>query len=77
MSGLPSCARIAPSSNSIIEWITLCGCTTTWIFSSGTPKRWCASMTSRPLFIIVAQSTVIFAPIFQVGCPSACLTVAR
>ncbi len=35
----------------------------------------CASITSRPLFISVAESTVIFAPIAQVGWLSACSTV--
>ena len=33
-------------------------------------------MTSRPLFISVAESIVIFAPMFQVGCWSASATVA-
>ena len=33
----------------------------------GTPKRRTASITSKPLFIRVAESTVIFAPIDQVG----------
>ena len=32
-------------------------------------------MISRPLFIIVAESIVIFGPIFQVGCASASATV--
>ena len=32
-------------------------------------------MTSSPLFIIVAESMVIFGPIFQVGCASASSTV--
>ncbi len=35
---------------------------------SGTPKRRCASITSRPLLASVAESTVIFGPIRQVGC---------
>ena len=29
MSGVESCAIIEPSTNSTIEWTTLCGCTTT------------------------------------------------
>ena len=32
------------------------------------PKSHTASMSSRPLFIRVAESMVIFAPIFQLGC---------
>ncbi len=31
------------------------------------PNRWWASITSRPLFISVAESTVIFAPMLHVG----------
>ena len=37
----------------------------------GRPKRKCASITSSPLFASVAESIVIFAPMFQVGCASA------
>ena len=40
----------------------------------GTPNRWCASITSRPLFIRVAESIVILPPISQVGCASASRT---
>src|ERR687896_940402 len=40
-----------------------------------TPKRWCASISSSPLFIRVAESTVILPPIRQVGCASASSTV--
>ena len=40
-----------------------------------TPKRWTASMTSRPLFIRVAESIVILAPMFQLGCLRAILGV--
>jgi len=56
-----------PSSNSTIEWTMLCGCTTTSIRSYGTPKRTCASITSRALLASVAESTVILRPIDQVG----------
>ena len=35
-------------------------------------NRWWASITSSPLFISVAESIVIFAPIDHVGCASAC-----
>ena len=37
----------------------------------GTPNSQCASITSRPLFIIVAQSTLILRPITQLGCAQA------
>src|SRR6266851_1190320 len=49
----------------------------TSICSSGIRNRWWASMTSSPLFIIVAESTVIFGPIDQRGWLSACSTVTR
>src|ERR1700709_282642 len=39
------------------------------------PKRWCASITSKPLFISVAESIVIRPPIFQVGWSSASATL--
>ena len=45
----------------------LCRCTKTSIFSNGTPNRCFASITSSPLFISVALSTVIFAPMLQLG----------
>ena len=35
------------------------------------PKRKCASISSSPLFASVAESTVIFGPMLQVGCASA------
>ena len=41
----------------------------------GPPNRWWASITSRPLFISVAESIVILPPISQVGCWSASSTV--
>src|SRR5215469_1873791 len=37
-----------------------------------TPKSQCASIISRPLLNNVAESIVIFGPIFQVGCFNAC-----
>ena len=40
---------------------------TTSIRSYASPKRKCASISSRPLFISVAESTVIFGPMLQVG----------
>ncbi len=75
MSGIPMCASDEPSQSEISPWITDCGCTTTSIRSYGVPKRWCASISSRPLFISVAESIVILPPIAQVGCLSACATV--
>jgi hypothetical protein len=42
-----------------------------------TPNSQCASMTSRPLFIIVAESTLIFRPITQLGCAQASSGVTR
>ena len=45
----------------------LCGCTTTATRSYGTSYSQCASMTSRPLFMRVAESIVILAPMCQVG----------
>ena len=41
-------------------------------FSCGISKRKCASINSKPLFIIVAESTDIFLPIDQFGCLIAC-----
>ena len=55
--------------NSTRECTTLWGCTTTWIRSGPTPKSQCASITSSPLFIRVAESIVILGPIFHVGWP--------
>ena len=75
MSGRPRCASAAPSRNRTSACTTDVGCTTTSIRSYGTPKRKCASISSRPLFASVAESTVIFGPIAQVGCASASSTV--
>ena len=46
---------------------------------AGSPNRWWASITSRPLFIRVAESTEIFGPIDHFGCATAWagVTVAR
>ena len=70
MSGIDSCASIELSMNSIREWHIASGWIVTLIFSGGIPNSWWASITSRPLFIIVAESTVIFFPIFHTGCLS-------
>ena len=69
------CARTDPSTYSTIEWTIDCGWTTTPMRSTSTSKSHRASMTSRPLFIIVAESIVIFGPIFHVGWRSASSTV--
>ena len=45
--------------------------------SPATPNSQCASITSRPLFISVAESMVILRPICQVGCCSASSAVTR
>ncbi len=63
----------APSRKRTRPWTIDVGWTTTSIRSYGSPKRKCASITSRPLFASVAESIVIFAPIDQVGCASASL----
>src|ERR1700753_3830403 len=55
----------------MIDW----RCTTMSIRSYAVPNRWWASITSRPLFISVAESIVILPPIAQVGCASACSIV--
>ena len=44
------------------RWITTSTC------STGSRYSRMASMTSRPLFIRVAESMVIFAPMLQLGC---------
>ena len=75
MSGGPSCALIAPSSNSTIECTIDCGCSSTVIFATGVPNSQCASITSKPLFTSVDESIVIFAPISHWGWRSACSTV--
>ena len=45
--------------------------------SGGRPKSHRASITSRPLFIMVAESMVILGPMFQVGWASASSRVIR
>ena len=75
ISGTDIWAIMLLSIYSTAEWIILSRCTTTSILSAGTPNKCTASMTSKPLFISVALSMVIFAPIFHVGCANACLGV--
>ncbi len=50
----------------------LCGCTTTSMRSMPMPNSQRASIISRPLLKSVAESMVIFGPMFQVGWQSAC-----
>ena len=61
-------ASIAPSASWTSPWTSDCGWTTTSIRSYGVPNRWWASISSRPLFINVAESIVILPPIAHVGC---------
>ena len=75
MSGMESCAMVAPSTNSTMLCTIDCGCTTTSIRSNGTPNSSWASITSRPLFIRVEESMVILAPMSQVGWRRASATV--
>jgi hypothetical protein len=69
------CAFVEPSQSWTSAWMIDCGCTTTSMRSYGVPNRWCASITSRPLFISVAESIVILPPIDHVGWLSASSTV--
>ena len=84
MSGIDSWAMVAASVYSTMECTTDCGCTTTSIWSkprptpsspAGWPNSSLASMTSRPLFMRVDESTVIFGPIDHVGWARASSTV--
>ncbi len=75
MSGEPSWAMTEPSRNSTRPWTTDCAWTTTSSSSGASANKCCASINSRPLFIRVAELIVIFGPIDQVGCLSACSTV--
>ena len=60
-----------PSTYSTMECTTLWGWITTSMLEAGALKSHCASMTSRPLFIIVAESTEILRPMTQFGCAHA------
>ena len=79
MSGMESWATVEPSRHSTMAWTMLWGWTTTSMRSYGTPNSRWASITSRPLFMRVAELTVIIGPIAQVGWAraSAGVTVAR
>ncbi len=67
MSGGLNWATIEPSSNSTMECTIDCGWMTTSIWSGAKSKSQRASMISSALFIIVAESIVIFGPMSQVG----------
>ena len=71
MEGTLIWASTAPSANSTMEWTMLSRWTSTSTCESAAPYRCIASMTSNPLLSMVAQSTVILAPMFQLGCASA------
>ena len=75
ISGTPSCAITELSSYSTAECTTLCLWTTISICSGLSLKSHIASINSRPLFISVAESMVIFLPIDQLGWLRACSTV--
>src|SRR5688572_15025065 len=55
----------------------LCGCRTTSMDSGSVSNSQQASISSSPLFIMVAESTDIFRPIFQLGCAQACSGVTE
>ena len=76
MSGEPSWARVEPSTYSTMEWITDWGWTSTSIRPSGTANSRLASISSSPLFISVALSTEILAPMAQFGWRTASAGVA-
>ncbi len=61
-------ARMEPSINSTREWTVDWGWMVTRTLSGGRSKRRQASMTSKPLFIMVAESMVMRWPMTQVGC---------
>ena len=75
MSATPNWASTEPSMYSTIECTIDCGWITTCTWSGARSKSQRASITSSPLFMSVAESMVIFAPIFHVGWRSASSTV--
>ena len=72
MSGRPSWAITDPSRYSTRECTMLSRWINTSICREGISKSHRASTTSSPLFMSVAESIVILAPIFQFGCFKAC-----
>ena len=75
MSVTLNCAKTDPSINSTSECTILWGCTTTSTCLIGKPKSQWASIISKPLLNMVAESIVIFCPIDHVGCFNACAKV--
>ena len=67
MSGAPSWASTEPSAYSTIECTMLCGCTRIVTCEGVRPNSRHASMSSRPLFMSVAESTEILRPMTQLG----------
>ena len=67
ISGVPSWASMAPSRNSTSEWTMLWRWITASTCSTGRSYSRMASMISSPLFIRVAESMVIFAPMAGAG----------
>ena len=65
-------ARMLPSTNSTSEWTVDWGWIVTRTLAGGRSNRRQASIISKPLFIMVAESIVMRWPITQVGCFSAC-----
>src|SRR3546814_9733723 len=63
--------------DTLFPYTTLFRSTSTSSWLADTGKRYFASISSRPLFISVAESTEIFAPIDQTGWATACSGVAR
>ena len=61
-----------PSMNSTIECTMDWGCSKTSIASPSISNRKAASIISSPLLNIVAESSEIFFPIFQIGWFNAC-----
>src|SRR6056297_3250492 len=72
ISGGEACAIVEPSTYSTIECTMDCGCTTTEMSDKAKSNSKCASITSKPLFIKVAELIVTSGPMFHVGCASAC-----
>jgi len=67
MSGCAICASVEPSFHCTRPWTMLCGWIQTSMSAASRPNSQRASITSSPLFIIVAESTEILRPIFQLG----------
>src|SRR5471032_3071787 len=77
MSVADTWASTLPSLYSIIACTVDCGWITTSTSDGAKPNSQQASITSKPLFISVAQSIVMRLPIRQVGCFRACWGVTN